>query len=144
MISISRCTVRGKKSTYDKSWTNLHHIRDSQILEQLAGGSTQGTTQSFAQRLASAVNTDTSQFGWVVKSWLDGMSLNNAQGSAMKWIQEANAYVYSDVLAGRVGAVESLDLDGASYNAHVDVARVQYVREGCRLGARPDLIATGT
>lgn len=72
------------------------------------------------------------------------MSMSDAQGSAMAWAQQANAYVCSDVLAAGVDAVETGDLDGAYYTAHVSVARVQIARAGYRLGAWLDLIVQGS
>ena len=70
------------------------------------------------------------------------MDVNDAQGSAMTWAQQANAFVCSDVLVGGVSAVETGDLDGSYYTAHVDVARTQIARAGYRLGAWLDLIVT--
>lgn len=62
----------------------------------------------------------------------------------MIWAQQANAYVCSDVLVNGVNAVESEDLDGSYYSAHVDVARIQIARAGYRLGAWLNLAVTGS
>lgn len=101
--------------TYNGASTNLHHIWDTQIPEELAGwlagGSTQGVARTFATSLTSAINSGS--FGWDSSSWLDGMDVNDAQGSAMTWAEQANAYACSDVLVDGVNAVESEDLDGS-------------------------------
>jgi hypothetical protein len=72
------------------------------------------------------------------------MDVNDAQGSAMTWAEQANAYVCSDVLVDGVNAVESEDLDGSYYTAHVDVVRTQIARAGYRLGAWLNLVVTGS
>lgn len=117
-------------------------IWDTQIPEELAGGSTQGVARTFATSLTTAINSGS--FGWNSSSWLDGMDVNDAQGSAMTWAEQANAYVCSDVLVDGVSAVESGDLDGSYYTAHVDVARTQIARAGYRLGAWLNLVVTGS
>lgn len=128
--------------TYDGDSTNLHHIWDTQIPEQLAGGSTIAVARTFATTLTTAIKDGS--YGWNTSSWLDGMSVADTQSSAMVWASQANAYVCSDVLVNGVSAVETGDLDGAYYTAHVDVARTQIARAGYRLGAWLNLIATGS
>jgi len=128
--------------TYDGDSTNLHHIWDTEIPEQLAGGSTQAVARTFATSLTSAINGGS--YGWNTSSWLDGMTLTDTQSSAMTWASQANAFVCSDVLVDGVSAVESGDLDGTYYTRHVDVARTQIARAGYRLGAWLNLIVTGS
>jgi len=128
--------------TYDGDSTNLHHIWDTEIPEQLAGGSTQAVARTFATTLTTAIKDGSN--GWNASSWLDGMTLKDTQSSAMTWASQANAYVCSDVLVGGVSAVEKGDLDGTYYTQHVDVARTQIARAGYRLGAWLNLIATGS
>lgn len=130
--------------TYDSESTNLHHIWDTQIVEQLATGDSGGsssltTAKDFAANLTAAIKAG--DYGWNTSSWLDGMTLNDSQATALVWASEANAYVCSDVLAAGVSAVESGDLSGSYYSAHLEVARVQIARAGYRLGAWLNLIA---
>ena len=130
--------------TYSGESTNLHHIWDTQIVEQLATGDAAGssslsTASKFATNLTTAITNG--EYGWNASSWLDGMDVNNPQTSALVWATEANSYVCSDVLVGGVTAVESGDLSGAYFNAHYDIARVQIARAGYRLGAWLDLVA---
>lgn len=124
--------------TYDGLRTNLHHIWDTKIVEQLADG---WSAEEFADDLTSAI--DAGDYNWEVSSWLNGMSLNDTQGSAMGWAMEANSYVCRDVLSAGVTAVETGDLSGSYYQAHYEVARVQIARAGYRLGAWLNLIMTG-
>jgi hypothetical protein len=98
--------------------------------------------RTFATTLTSAIKDGS--FGWNSSSWLDGMDVNDAQGSALTWASQANAFVCSDVLVDGVSAVERGDLDGSYYKAHVDVARVQIARAGYRLGAWLNLVVTGS
>lgn len=98
--------------------------------------------RTFATSLTSAIKDGS--FGWNSSSWLDGMDVNDAQGSALTWASQANAFVCSDVLVDGVSAVESGDLDGSYYTAHVDVARTQIARAGYRLGAWLNLVVTGS
>ncbi|EXJ85036.1 hypothetical protein A1O3_05711 [Capronia epimyces CBS 606.96] len=125
--------------TYDGEATNLHHIWDTEIVEQLANGA---GAQEFAKNLSSAIRAG--DYGWDVDSWLNGVSLNDTLSTGTGWASEANAYVCSDVLHAGVDAVEEGgDLSGTYYQAHYDVARVQIARAGYRLGAWLNLIITG-
>ncbi|ETI21948.1 hypothetical protein G647_06018 [Cladophialophora carrionii CBS 160.54] len=124
--------------TYDGDDTNLHHIWDTEIVEQLAAGQ---DAQEFARNLTAAIRAG--DYGWDSSTWFIGASLNDTKASAMTWAREANAYVCSDVLAAGVDAVEEGDLSGSYYKAHFDVARVQLARAGFRLGAWLNLIYTG-
>lgn len=124
--------------TYDGDSTNLHHIWDTEIVEQLANGQ---DAEEFAKNLTEAINAG--DYGWDASTWLNGESLNDTEASAMTWASEANSYVCSDVLAAGVDAVEQGDLSGSYYTAHYDVARIQIARAGYRLGAWLNLIYAG-
>jgi hypothetical protein len=124
--------------TYDGEDTNLHHIWDTEIVEQLADGA---DAEEFAKNLTTSINDGA--YGWNSSSWLDGTTLNDTLSTAMTWANQANSYVCSDVLAAGVAAVEEGDLSGSYYKAHFDVARVQIARAGFRLGAWLNLIFTG-
>ena len=124
--------------TYDGEHTNLHHIWDTEIVEQLADGA---SAKSFAKNLTASIKAGA--YGWDVDTWLDGTTLNDTMSTALTWAKEANGYVCSDVLSAGVDAVEEGDLSGSYYKAHFDVARVQIARAGYRLGAWLNLIFTG-
>ncbi|KIX04656.1 uncharacterized protein Z518_05526 [Rhinocladiella mackenziei CBS 650.93] len=124
--------------TYDGDATNLHHIWDTEIVEQLANGA---DAEEFAKNLTASINAG--DYGWDADGWIDGARLNDTLSTTMTWANEANGYVCSDVLSGGVDAVEEGDLSGSYYSAHSDVARVQLARAGYRLGAWLNLIVTG-
>ena len=124
--------------TYDGDDTNLHHIWDTEMVEQLADGQ---DAEDLAKNLTAAIKAG--DYGWDASSWLTGASLNGTQGTAVTWAGEANGYVCSDVLAAGVDGVEEGDLSGSYYTAHFDVARIQIARAGYRLGAWLNLIYTG-
>jgi hypothetical protein len=124
--------------TYDGDDTNLHHIWDTEIVEQLADGQ---DAEAFGKNLTAAIKAG--DYGWDASTWLTGATLNDTQATAMTWAKEANGYVCSDVLSAGVDAVEEGDLSGSYYKAHYDVARIQLARAGFRLGAWLNLIFTG-
>jgi hypothetical protein len=128
----------GINVTYDGDETNLHHIWDTEIVEQLASGA---DAEAFAKKLTASIKAG--DYNWDSDSWLKGASLNDTLGTAMIWASEANGYVCSEVLKGGVDAVENGDLSGSYYAAHFDVARIQLARAGFRLGAWLNLIITG-
>ncbi|EXJ85947.1 hypothetical protein A1O1_06316 [Capronia coronata CBS 617.96] len=126
--------------TYDGEDTNLHHIWDTEIVEQLADGM---DAHEFAENLTKSI--EAGDYGWNVNGWLSGVvSVNNTLATAMEWASEANAFVCTDVLQEGVDAVEDDgDLSRSYYEAHYDVARVQIAKAGYRLGIWLNLIVTG-
>ncbi|KAL6242975.1 hypothetical protein RBB50_010075 [Rhinocladiella similis] len=128
----------GINVTFEGKRTNLHHIWDTEIVEQLANGS---SAENFAKSLTASIKAGA--YDWDVDSWLDGTSLNDTQSTTLSWASEANAYVCDDVLSAGIDVVEEGDLSGSYYQAHVDVARTQIARAGYRLGAWLNLIFTG-
>ncbi|KAK5053991.1 hypothetical protein LTR84_001953 [Exophiala bonariae] len=128
----------GINVTYDGDETNLHHIWDTEIVEQLAAGA---SAEAFAKNLTVSIKAG--EFDWDSTTWVKGASLNMTLATVMTWAREANGYVCTEVLKGGVDAVEEGDLSGKYYGAHFDVARVQLARAGFRLGAWLNLIVTG-
>lgn len=110
--------------TYNSTKTNLHAIWDTQILETLAGASTESGARTYATKETNDINAGT----WSTSSWLSGINVNDPQTTAMGWASEANGYVCTDVLPNGVSAVETGDLDGAYYTAHYHVVRIQIAR----------------
>lgn len=64
--------------------------------------------------------------------WVSGLSITDAQNSALKWAQEANAYVCSTVLAKGITYVESTDLSGSYYTTATPVVSLQIAKQGYR------------
>ena len=124
--------------TWDGKDTNLHHIWDTEIVEALANGASPEEWSKNLTVLISGGDFNGSD------SWTNGMSINDTQGTAMGWANDANGFVCSDVLKGGIDAVEKGDLIGSYYDAHSKVALEQIAKAGVRLGGWLNLIATGS
>lgn len=79
---------------FDNKFLNLHHVWDTSILEKLVGG-VRGSPYGAAQKLADQLVADirSGKFASESKSWLDGASLDDVEGTALIWARESNAYV---------------------------------------------------
>ncbi|KKY15674.1 putative nuclease s1 [Diplodia seriata] len=127
--------------TYDGESTNLHHIWDSNMAEQLIGGYALSDAKSWATTLTTAIKSGA--YASEAAGWLDGMDVDDAEASALVWAQDTNKYVCSVVLPDGVSAVESGDLSGTYYDDSIDTIKLQVAKAGYRLAAWLDLIATG-
>ena len=127
----------GINVTFDGDDTNLHHIWDTEIPEKLAAGA---EAEAWSQNFTKAIESN--DFG-DASGWTKGISIDDAEGTAMGWANDANDYVCTDVLPDGVDAVEEGDLSGAYFDAHGDVARLQIAKAGYRLAKYLDLIAAG-
>ena len=125
----------GIKVTFGDEGTNLHHIWDTEIVEKLAAGA---DAEEWSQNITTAINAG--DLG-DASAWSIGISLNDTEGTAMGWANDANDYVCTDVLPDGVDAVEKGDLSGAYFEAHGEVARLQIARAGYRLARLLDLLA---
>lgn len=79
---------------FDDRYFNLHHVWDTSIVEKIVGGvrgSPYGAAQQFANKLVDDIRTG--KFQAESKSWLDGISLDDVEGTALIWARESNAYV---------------------------------------------------
>jgi hypothetical protein len=62
--------------TYDGATTNLHSIWDTEMLEQLTGGTTITTARTYATVISNQLKQGTAgSYGWTPSSWVSGMSL---------------------------------------------------------------------
>lgn len=127
--------------TYDGASTNLHHIWDSNMPEQLVGGYALADAKSWATTLTTAIKSGT--YKSAAAGWLDGIDVDDAEASALVWAKDTNKYVCSTVLPDGVSAVETGDLSGDYYDGSIDVIKEQIAKAGYRLAAWLDLIATG-
>lgn len=128
--------------TFDGASTNLHHIWDTNMPEKLVGGYALSDAQNWADSLSQEI--DDGDYSSQKDSWVSGMSLSDVEGSAVKWAQDANAYVCSYTLKGGPSAVENQDLGGTYYTNAVPVFKMQIAKGGYRLAAWLNLIATGS
>ena len=79
---------------FDSKFFNLHHVWDTSIAEKMVGGvrrSPYGAAQEFAGKLVDDIRAG--KFQEESKSWLDGMTLDDVEGTALIWARESNAYV---------------------------------------------------
>ncbi|KAK8204990.1 S1/P1 nuclease [Phyllosticta capitalensis] len=127
--------------TYDGEATNLHHIWDSDMPEQLVGGSSLSDAQTWAENLTTEIKSGS--YASSAPSWLDGMDVDDVESSAMVWATETNKFVCSTVMPDGREAVETGDLSGDYYESSIGVIEERIARAGYRLAAWLDLIATG-
>ncbi|KAL1967174.1 hypothetical protein VTN77DRAFT_3465 [Rasamsonia byssochlamydoides] len=126
--------------TYNGASTNLHHIWDTNMLEEDAGGSTLSTAKSYAAMLTTRLQTG--EYASQKASWLDGMNISDPISTAMDWATDANAYVCSTVLKPGLSYLQYNDLSGDYYKECQPVFEELLARAGYRLAAWLDLIAS--
>ncbi|KAI1274149.1 nuclease S1 precursor [Xylaria sp. FL0933] len=126
---------------YDGDDTNLHAIWDSDIPESISGGSSMTSAKSWATTLTTAINSG--EYKSQAAGWVSGLSVSTTatrQATALKWAQEANAYVCSTVLKGGINAVENKELSGAYTTTADPVVKLQIAKQGYRLAKYLDAI----
>lgn len=112
--------------TYDGEATNLHHIWDSDMPEQLVGGSSLSDAQTWAENLTTEIKSGS--YASSAPSWLDGMDVDDVESSAMVWATETNKFVCSTVMPGGREAVETGDLSGDYYESSIGVIEERIAR----------------
>ena len=127
---------------YGSTSTNLHHIWDTNMPEDYAGGYALSDARTWATTLTKAIKTGT--YESQKAGWLDGMDIDDAQSSATGWASDANAYVCSTVLPDGISGVENKDLSGDYYDDALPVIKLQFAKAGYRLAAWLNLLATGS
>ncbi|KAL4861554.1 nuclease S1 [Aspergillus spectabilis] len=125
--------------TYDGTDTNLHHIWDSNMPEDDAGGSTATVAKSWASTLTTRITSG--EYSSVAASWIAGLDITDPLSTAMVWAEDANAYVCSTVLEPGLEYLKSTDLSGEYYTTAQPVFEELIARAGYRLSAWLDLIA---
>jgi hypothetical protein len=116
--------------TYDGDSTNLHAIWDTNIPESIAGGSTLSVAKSWAATLTTAIKTGT--YESAAAGWVSGLSITNAETTALTWASESNAEVCSTVLAKGISYVEDNDLSGSYTTTATPVVNLQIAKQGYR------------
>lgn len=125
--------------TFDGESTNLHHIWDTNMPEELRGGYALSDAQDWANNLTSAIDNGT--YASQKSSWISGLDISNAKGTAMSWAQDANKYVCSVVMPDGAKSLESGDLYPTYYNGAIGTVELQIAKAGYRLAAWLDAIA---
>ncbi|CAK7245349.1 MAG: hypothetical protein STHCBS139747_006929 [Sporothrix thermara] len=127
---------------FDSKFFNLHHVWDTSIAEKMVGGvrrSPYGAAQEFAGKLVDDIRAG--KFQEESKSWLDGMTLDDVEGTALIWARESNAYVCTHVLPQGPKAIVGQELGSSYYEDAAPVVEVQIARAGFRLAAWLDLLS---
>jgi S1/P1 Nuclease len=124
--------------TYNGGRTNLHHIWDTNMLEDDAGGYSLSVASNWASNLTTRINSGEYKSA---SSWLDGLDVTKPVDSVMAWASDANSYVCSTVLESGLTYVENNDLSGDYYSTCKPVFEVLLARAGYRLAAWLDAIA---
>lgn len=125
--------------TFDGEDTNLHHIWDTNMPEELRGGYSLDDAKDWAANLTTEIKNGT--FASQAKSWLKGLDINDAKSSAMIWASDANKYVCSVVMPDGADALEDGDLYPEYYDSAVDTIELQIAKGGYRLAAWLDALA---
>ena len=128
---------------YSGSSTNLHHIWDTNMPEQYAGGYSLSDARAWATELTKSIRSGA--YSNQAEGWLDGTDISDPQESAMTWASDANSYVCSSVFSESQSQIEKdTDLAGDYYDQALPVIKLQFAKGGYRLGAWLNLIATGS
>ncbi|KAH8695274.1 nuclease S1 [Talaromyces proteolyticus] len=125
--------------TYNGESTNLHHIWDTNMPEEDAGGYSLSDAKAYASMLTERIKSG--QYASNSSSWLDGMDITDPESSSMIWASDANTYVCSTVLEPGLSYIENNDLSGNYYATSQPVFEELIARAGYRLAAWLDLIA---
>lgn len=127
--------------TFDGTSTNLHHVWDENMPEELVGGYTLSDAKVWAAYLTTEIKTG--KWESSKDSWVHGLDISDAKGSAMLWATDANKYVCSHVIPNGQSAVRSGDLYPTYYNSATPIIELQIAKGGYRLAHWLNAIAAG-
>ena len=125
--------------TFDGEATNLHHIWDTNMPEELIGGYSLADAKDWAANLTAEIKNGT--LASQTKSWLEGLDINDAKSSAMAWATDANKYVCSVVMPDGAAPLKERDLYPEYYESAIDTVELQIAKGGYRLAAWLDALA---
>lgn len=128
--------------TFDGDDTNLHHVWDTSMPEELGGGYALPDAQRWAANLTAEINNGS--LASQAKSWLKGLDISDPKASAMIWARDANAYVCTVVMPDGALPLESGDLYPGYYDGAIDTVELQIAKGGYRLAAWLDALAAGS
>ncbi|GMG23997.1 unnamed protein product [Aspergillus oryzae var. brunneus] len=126
--------------TYDGETTNLHHIWDTNMPEEAAGGYSLSVAKTYADLLTERIKTGT--YSSKKDSWTEGIDIKDPVSTSMIWAADANTYVCSTVLDDGLAYINSTDLSGEYYDKSQPVFEELIAKAGYRLAAWLDLIAS--
>ncbi|TKA61091.1 hypothetical protein B0A55_11045 [Friedmanniomyces simplex] len=125
--------------TFDGTATNLHHIRDTNMPEELRGGYSMADAAACAANLTAEINSGLYEREKV--SWISILGITDAKATAMNWATGANAFVRSIVLPGGEAAINGTETYPEYYDSAIGTAELQIAKAGYRLAAWLDAIA---
>ncbi|KAE8350005.1 nuclease S1 [Aspergillus coremiiformis] len=125
--------------TYDGRETNLHHIWDTNMPENAAGGYGLSVARSYAALLTRRIRSG--EYSSKRRSWTSGIDINDPVATSMVWADDANSFVCSTVLDDGLAYIKSTDLSGKYYDKSQPVLEELIAKAGYRLAAWLDLIA---
>jgi len=109
------------------------------IPERLIGGYTAAHALNWSRALGADVTEG--QYVGEVGGWLEGIGLEDREGTAMGWARESNGLVCEAVMPGGWEELEGRELEGEYYDGAIGVVEKQVARAGVRLARWLDLIA---
>lgn len=112
------------------------------MLEKLAGEYSLDNASKWADTLTTEIKSG--DYSSDAASWIDGISLDDVEGTAMSWATDGNSYVCSYVLNKGESYVEDNDLGGTYYQNAIPIFSEQIAKGGYRLAAWLNLIVTGS
>ncbi|RYP77855.1 hypothetical protein DL771_000952 [Monosporascus sp. 5C6A] len=126
---------------FDSSELNLHHVWDSSIAEKMLGGIHRKPYEA-AYRWAADLTDEirSGKYANSTEAWIDGVDLDDPIATSMKWANESNAFVCTNVLPEGPEAIVGQELAGEYYEKAAPVIEVQVARAGYRLATWLDLI----
>ncbi|RYP64928.1 hypothetical protein DL769_006484 [Monosporascus sp. CRB-8-3] len=127
---------------FDSSELNLHHVWDSSIAEKMLGGIHRKPYEA-AYRWAANLTDEirSGKYANSTETWIDRIDLDDPIATSMKWANESNAFVCTNVLPEGPEAIVGQELAGEYYEKAAPVIEVQVARAGYRLATWLDLIA---
>ena len=116
--------------------TNLQSTWDTQMVEQLAGGTTPAAYQAWAQTLEARI--DSGIYSSQKASWVSCTNIATASNCALAWAQDANAINCQYVLKVDETGQE---LSGSYFTGATPYIEMQIAKGGYRLAAWLNAIA---
>lgn len=110
--------------------TNLHHVWDSNMAEQLVGGYALADAQRWANTLTTEIKTGA--FKSQAATWLEGLDITDPVTTSLGWASETNRFVCTTVLPEGKDGVLGKELNGTYYDAAVPLIQLQVARAGYR------------
>jgi hypothetical protein len=124
--------------TYGSTSTNLHHIWDTNMPEQYAGGYSLSDAEAWAKTLTTSIKSGTYQGN--ASSWLTGIDLSDAQTTSMGWATDSNIFVCTAVMPKGTSVLQGVDLSTTYYKTVLPVIELQVAKAGYRYVQVPKLL----